>query len=82
MVGSRQGKIVLAQHRDIKDPENGGKYTVKKYTSEKTYDKDGDFRYERIVLEPTNKAYSPIVIPNEEDGEFMVVAEMVEVIVG
>lgn len=61
VVGSRQGKIVLAQHRDIQDPENGGKYTVKKYMSGKTYDADGEFRHERIVLEPINKNYAAIM---------------------
>lgn len=33
--GSRQGRIILVQHRDISDPETGGSYTVKRYESEK-----------------------------------------------
>jgi hypothetical protein len=39
--GSRQGRIVLVQHRDIHDPETGGTYTVKKYRSTKESDSTG-----------------------------------------
>ena len=33
--GSREGKIVLVEHRLRDDPETGGRYTVKRYRSEK-----------------------------------------------
>ena len=33
-LGSRQGKVVLVQLRDVQDPENGGQYTVKVYRTE------------------------------------------------
>src|SRR6185503_21040094 len=33
--GTRQGKVVVAQHRSIQDPELGGSFTVKVYFSEK-----------------------------------------------
>uniref|UniRef100_UPI00333FB8B2 S24 family peptidase n=1 Tax=Castellaniella defragrans TaxID=75697 RepID=UPI00333FB8B2 len=33
--GTRQGKVVIAQHRSIDDPETGGKYTIKVYSSKK-----------------------------------------------
>jgi len=36
--GSRTGKIVLAQHHSIGDPDTGGSFTVKRYRSEKTSD--------------------------------------------
>jgi hypothetical protein len=36
--GTRQNKIVLAQRRTISDPETGGSYTVKVYSSEKRGD--------------------------------------------
>ena len=39
--GSRQGKVVLAQHRDIQDSETDGRYTVKVYESEKAVADDG-----------------------------------------
>ena len=40
MGGTRQGKIVLAQHSEVSDPETGGSYTVKRYKSEKEYNND------------------------------------------
>ncbi len=33
--GSREGKIVVAQHRSIHDPDLGGTYTIKLYSSKK-----------------------------------------------
>ena len=75
--GSRQNKLVLVQHSSIADPDTGGSYTVKKYTSKKKYAPDGAWQHEEIILQPLNPAYSPIVIPNAEDEEFMVIAEVV-----
>lgn len=77
VVGSRNNKLVLVQHRGICDPDTGGSYTVKKYTSKKKYNKDGTWQHEEIILKPLNPDYSDIVIPNAEDEEFMVVAEVV-----
>jgi hypothetical protein len=78
--GSRQNKLVLVQHSSIADPDTGGSYTVKKYTSKKKYAPDGAWQHEEIILQPLNPAYSPIVIPNAEDEEFMVVAELISVL--
>ena len=75
--GSRNNKLVLVQHSSIADPDTGGSCTVKKYTSKKKYAPDGAWQHEEIILKPLNPAYSPIVIPNAEDEEFMVVAEVV-----
>ena len=33
--GTRQGKVVIVEHRDIQDPETGTSCTVKVYSSEK-----------------------------------------------
>ncbi len=62
--GSRQGKVVVVQHRSIADPDTGGRYTVKVYASEKVPDDDGGWRHERIVLRPDTDrpGYAPIVI--------------------
>lgn len=70
--GSRNGKIVLVQHRDIEDPDHGGTYTVKTYHGEKI-EEDGVLVNQRIVLKLETNAYgySPIVI--EDDGEELVV---------
>ena len=80
VVGSRVNKIVLVQHNGISDPETGGKYTVKKYSSKKKFSSDGTWEHEEIALWPLNKDYSPIIIPNSEEGEFMIIAEFVAVL--
>ncbi len=77
VAGTRQNKIVLVQHGSISDPDTGGSYTVKKYTSKKKYAPDGTWQHEEIILKPLNLDYNAIVIPNAEDEEFMVVAEVV-----
>jgi type III restriction enzyme len=77
IVGSRQGKIVLVQHHDIADEETGGSYTVKKYKSEKRYEKDGTWYHEKIILEPLNKEFEPIVLRDCIEGEFKVIGEFV-----
>lgn len=68
--GTRQGKVVLAQHRDIADPDTGGRYTVKVYRSEKADTEDGGWRHERIVLSPDSDrpGYAPLVIEAGEEG--------------
>lgn len=81
--GTRQGKVVVVQHRGIEDPDTGGSYTVKVYSSEKRVLPDGDWHHERIVLSPdsTVLGYQPIVIDVEDaGGSFSVVAEFLMVL--
>ncbi len=80
--GTRQGKVVLAQHRDISDPELGGRYTVKVYESEKSATDDGGWQHSVVRLKPDSNdpTFEPIVIKNSEEGEFRIVAELVEVV--
>lgn len=78
--GSRQGKIVLVQHRGIHDPEMGGSYTVKRYESEKAGDGEGGWRHSRVRLVPVNGAFAEIVLTEEDEGAVMVLAEVVEVL--
>ena len=75
--GTRKDKVVLVQHSSISDPDTGGSYTVKKYTSKIKHAEDGTWQHEEITLKPLNPEYSDIVIPNAEDEEFVVVAEVV-----
>jgi hypothetical protein len=42
--GTRSGKIVVVQHREIDDPETGGSYTIKRYLSEKIPEGDDSCR--------------------------------------
>ena len=78
--GSRQGKDVLAEHRDVEDPETGGAYSIKRYSSVKTAMHDGSWRHERIVLSPLNRGYDPIVIDEDSHGDCRIVAEVVKVL--
>jgi phage repressor protein C with HTH and peptisase S24 domain len=77
--GTRQGKTVLVQLRDATDPENGERYTVKRYESEK--EKHGDsWRHSRISLKPVNRDFQPIVLTGADEQQIQVVAELVEVL--
>jgi len=81
VIGTRQGKIVLVQLRDATDPDNGERYTVKRYQSEKVTDGDS-WRHARITLKPINPDFQPIELTGAEEGELQVVAELVEVLGG
>ena len=78
--GSRQGRTVLVQHRDIQDPETGGSYTVKRYRSEKVSDGMGGWRHTEIRLVPENPEFAPIVLTEAREDEVHVVAELIEVL--
>jgi SOS-response transcriptional repressor LexA len=81
--GTREGKVVVVQHRGISDPETGGAYTVKIYASEKAPAEDGSWRHERITLRPDSDRpeFEPIVIDVGRDNDsFSVVGEMLIVL--
>jgi phage repressor protein C with HTH and peptisase S24 domain len=77
--GSRHNAIVLVQLRDMKDPETGERYTVKRYSSQKAA-KGDTWRHTKIVLSPINQAYEPIVITENAEERVRVLAEFVEVL--
>ena len=72
--GSREGRIVLVQFASLGVGENGGRFTVKKYHSEKTVTTDG-WRHDRIQLLPVNPAFEPITLKPEDAGDLMIVGE-------
>ena len=76
--GTRNGKIVVVQHRSISDPETGGSYTVKRYRSEKVVDADGTWRHERIELVPETdrEGFESIVIDTNDASSVSVIAEL------
>ncbi|MEX0382788.1 DNA/RNA helicase domain-containing protein [Spiribacter sp. 1M153] len=82
--GTREGKIVLVQHRDIQDPDTGSGLTVKRYHSEKAPADDGEgWRHQRIVLacETTAPGYEAIVFESaDEAGDLRVLAEYVAIV--
>lgn len=81
--GTREGKVVVVQHRGISDPETGGRYTIKLYRSEKSTATDGSWVHRRITLHPDSDrpGFEPIVLTTEEGDESLtVVAEMLLVL--
>jgi SOS-response transcriptional repressor LexA len=78
--GTRQGKIVLAQYRGPADPDTGGAFTVKRYSSEKEGDDESGWRHSRVVLSPTNPDYQAIVLTEDDAGRVAVLAEFVTVL--
>lgn len=80
--GTRQGKIVLAQYRGPADPDTGGAFTVKRYSSEKTASDEGGWRHTRVVLSPTNPDYQPIVLSQDDAEHVDILAEFVTVLRG
>ena len=82
--GKSGTEIVLAQHRDIQDPETDAKYTVKLYKREVEPVEDGEPVGTRVVLSPSSKdpAFRPIVIEHLVPGELEIIAEFVKVLGG
>ena len=73
--GSRQGKILLIERFGVLDET--ARYTVKRYTSTKTYTGEDQWQHERIRLEPLNPEFEPWDVSPED---FAVVAEWLRVI--
>jgi transcriptional regulator with XRE-family HTH domain len=84
VLGSRNGRVVLAQHRQIHDPDHGGRYTVKVYQSRKQRAGVEGGRTVEVRLEPDTDApgYRPIVLRGLEDDELTILAELIEVLPG
>ncbi|GAB3099629.1 DUF2075 domain-containing protein [Aestuariicella hydrocarbonica] len=80
--GTRNGKVVLVQHRDIEDPDHGGRYTVKIYQSEKVI-VENEMVNKKIILKPDTNAfgYSPLELDVVEEDQ-VVVGEYLTVIDG
>lgn len=78
--GSRQGTIVLAQHRGYFDEDNAGAYSIKEYHSQKSFDEDGNWQHEQIVLKPLNRAYEPITLTPDDIADFRIVGGFVGVL--
>ena len=77
--GSRHG-VYLIESRQVKDPETGFAFTIKRYHSEKEDFGNGQWKHKRITLSPDNKTFPDIIIENVGGDDFRVVAEFVNVI--
>lgn len=80
--GTRNGKIVVVQHRSISDPETGGSYTIKRYRSEKVVDADGSWRHERVELVPESDGvgFEVMNVRSEDADGLVVIAEWLMVV--
>jgi hypothetical protein len=78
--GTRNGKVVLVESRQVTDPETNQKFTVKRYHSEKEKVEVDQWRQKKIVLSPDNKEFDDIILENVSEGDFHVVAEFIAVI--
>jgi uncharacterized protein len=80
--GTRNGKIVVAQHRSISDPESEGSFTVKRYSSKKEQSIGGEWRHTSLELEPdsTNSSFKSLVFGPESAGAVSIVAEFIGVL--
>jgi len=79
--GTREGRIVLVQHRDIQDADTGASFTVKRYHSEKVLTEDGEsWRHQRIVLscETSAPGFEDIVLSDaDEISDLSVLGEFI-----
>ena len=80
--GTRQGKVVLVQHREIQDTDIGGHFTIKVYESEKRIEEDGSWVHTKIILRPdsTYPEYEPINLSVDQAEDLRVIAEIVAVL--
>ena len=78
--GSRNGKVVLVESRQVTDPESNQKFTVKRYRSEKKKLVGDQWRHKKIILSPDNKDFNDIVLENVSEDDFRVVAEFISVL--
>lgn len=74
--GTRQGKLLLIERRDV--AESGGRYTVKRYRSEKSREGD-EWTHAMIRLEPLNPEFEAWNLEEDPD-KFRVIGEFVRVV--
>ena len=78
--GSREGKIILAEHQGSVDSEYEGSYSIKQYHSTKKYNEFGEWEHESIALHPLNRLYEPIILSPEDIEDFCIIGEFVKVV--
>ena len=79
--GSRNGKIVLVENRDIQDPDFNSAFTVKTYSSQKSITNEG-WEHTEIILKPNSNddSFQDIVIDKERGEGMKVIGEFVAVL--
>lgn len=78
--GGRNGRLLLIQCQTKHDPEDGGRYTVKKYHSTKIATEEG-WVHETVELRPLSPEKNPIRISGDDDTkDLRVIGEFVRVL--
>jgi superfamily II DNA or RNA helicase/HKD family nuclease/SOS-response transcriptional repressor LexA len=79
--GSRNGKIVLVENRDIQDPDFNSAFTIKTYSSEKSVSEE-TWGHTSVVLRPNSfdSSYQNIIITEENASVMRVVGEFVRIL--
>lgn len=77
--GTRNGRLLLIQCQTQFDPEEGGRFTVKKYKSTKVPASDG-WAHQSVELQPLNPAFKPIHITGDDTMDLRVIGEFVRVL--
>jgi superfamily II DNA or RNA helicase/HKD family nuclease/SOS-response transcriptional repressor LexA len=79
--GSRNGKILLIENRDIQDLDFNSAFTIKTYSSEKIITED-HWEHVSIVLRPNSydSSFQNIIITNENASEMRVIGEFVKIL--
>jgi transcriptional regulator with XRE-family HTH domain len=80
LIGSRspEGKVVLLLlHNGARDPETGGRYTVKRFRVLQRHGR----RIAKVRLDPANRDIAPIVLEKDPERELKVIAEFLKVLV-
>ncbi|MFV0173955.1 DUF3427 domain-containing protein [Empedobacter falsenii] len=79
--GSRNGKIVLVENRDLQDTDFNSAFTIKTYLSEKVVSEEG-WQHTLIKLLPNSydDSYRPIIITEENGQEMKIIGEFVSVL--
>jgi DUF2075 family protein/SOS-response transcriptional repressor LexA len=80
--GTREGKIVLARHREVTDAEHGGHYTVKQYHRVRPEESRRQRGESQIELRPlsTDPTHQPLVFNAEDADSLTILAELVAVL--
>ena len=78
--GSREGKIILAEHQGSVDTEYEGSYSIKEYHSTKKYNEFGEWAHESIELHPLNRAYHRIELSADDIEDFCIIGEFIKVV--
>ncbi|SHO60207.1 DUF3427 domain-containing protein [Algoriphagus zhangzhouensis] len=79
--GSRNGKILLIENRDIQDPDFNSAFTIKTYSSEKSVSEES-WEHTSIVLRPNSydNSYQDIIITEDNAPEMRIVGEFVMIL--